>query len=123
MSAIDPRPLSSQAPLATGGNIDLCVSAGIPREILIPLLPVHVGFNDKGHGKAPAKFNPGGWWEGFDQWNLGGHDPDMLRACDAAGCNAGVILGAPYGGLQMLAIDIDLLDTPKAVGWCRAIVR
>lgn len=107
------------------GALGDCIEYGIPREILIPLLPVTADFGGKGHGKAPAKFDPTtGRWGALDEWQRGGHDPNtILRDADAAGGNAGVILGAPYSGLQLLAVDIDLLDLPRAVGWRNAIVH
>lgn len=108
----------------TVGSLTLCIEHGIPQEILVPLLPVTSNFGGKGAGKAPAKFTPAtGSWGAFDDWQRGGHSSEILRDADAAGGNAGVILGAPYNGLQMVALDIDLEDGPHAVGWCRAIVH
>jgi P4 family phage/plasmid primase-like protien len=106
------------------GSLSDCIQFGIPKEILIPLLPVTESFGGKGHGKAPAQFDPAtGKWRALDEWQRGGHSGDILRNSEAAGGNAGVILGAPYAGLQMLAVDIDLNDGPKALGWRHAIVH
>lgn len=101
------------------GAIAECLLAGIPREIVVPILPVDQAFSGKGHGKAPAKFNTStGRWEGFEDWQLGQHDPaTILKDADAAGGNCGVILGSPYGGFQFVAIDIDLIDLPRAPAW------
>ena len=100
------------------GVITACIAAGVPPELVIPLLPVTENFGGKGRGKAPAVFDPvTGRWEGLDNWERGGHDPDtILRLADAAGGNCGLIIGVPAaGGFQFLADDIDLMPGPNAV--------
>jgi hypothetical protein len=101
------------------GAIADCLQYGIPRDLAVPLLPVTVGFGDKGHGKAPAAYNTAaGRWEGLDNWERGGHDPDtILRNADAAGGNCGVIMGVPCGTFNFLGGDLDLNDGPNAIKW------
>jgi putative DNA primase/helicase len=104
------------------GALADAIQAGIPKEIVLPILPATQSFFGKGHGKAPARFNPAiGCWVAIDNWERGGLDKDLLIASEIAGCNAGVILGA-YG-VNLIAIDIDLRDTPNAVRWRDGIVR
>lgn len=106
------------------GAIADCIRAGIPREILLPILPSDKSFSGKGHGKAPAMFDPStNSWGALLEWQRGGLDPaTILRDADTAGGNAGILLGAPFDGFQFLAVDIDLDDTPLAVKWRNGVV-
>jgi uncharacterized protein (DUF927 family) len=121
MNSITP---STAAGPNVSGAIASCIIAGVPKGLLVPLLPPNVAFNGKGHGKMPAAFNPAtGQWEGLDNWSRGGHDPStILLNADTAGGNAGLLMGAPAGEFQFLAVDIDLLDAPKAVKWRNGIL-
>lgn len=105
------------------GSLAACILAGVPKQLVIPCLPHNASFGGKGHGKAPASYDPvSTMWGALDEWQLGGLDGEIQRAADTAGGNAGLILGAPYDNLQFVAVDIDLEDGPQAVKWRNGII-
>lgn len=95
------------------GIIQTCIDHGVPREILISLLPADVSLKSEqksdDSGKAPA-FYSGGQWYNLPSWTRGESD-ERLWVSDQNGANAGLLLGCPSlsTDLQYLLLDLDLL--------------
>jgi hypothetical protein len=119
---------------ANAGALLMLHMGGTPLAMAIPILPYDQalpGAKDpqRGKGKAPAHPKAGKWYP-LENWQRGGIGHDVMVASEVAGCNGGVILGAPCyptnageDGWQLYFIDIDLEDGPNALTYREILVR
>ena len=62
------------------GSLAACILAGVPKQLVIPCLPHNASFGGKGHGKAPASYDPvSTMWGALDEWQLGGLDGEIQQ--------------------------------------------
>lgn len=124
VSAFQGSAVSDAAEMPPTGSLIALHRGGISLKTAVPVLPYDQRFvkpknpesPDQGRGKAPACFKNGGWHT-INDWQRGGIASDVLVASEEAGCNGGVILGAPSeitspddkGDLYFFDIDLSIL--------------